>query len=75
MIELYSGVEPGTELDATLDLNVYKGKDFTYEDFTPEQLAALKGEKGDSYVITEADYAAIAQVALDRMEQAEEGAY
>lgn len=24
-----------------------KGDPFTYEDFTPEQLAALKGEKGD----------------------------
>ena len=24
-----------------------KGDAFTYEDFTPEQLAALKGEKGD----------------------------
>ena len=24
------------------------GKPFTYDDFTPEQLAALKGEKGDS---------------------------
>lgn len=28
-----------------------KGDAFTYEDFTPEQLAALKGEKGDSGVI------------------------
>lgn len=25
-----------------------KGEPFTYEDFTPEQLAALKGEKGDT---------------------------
>ena len=65
-----------------------KGDPFTYDDFTPEQLLALKGEngidgksayqlavnggfvgteaewiaslKGDSYQITEADYAAIA---------------
>ena len=27
-----------------------KGDPFRYEDFTPEQLAALKGEKGDNYV-------------------------
>lgn len=26
-----------------------KGDDFTYEDFTPEQLADLKGEKGDAF--------------------------
>lgn len=28
-------------------LNSMRGKPFTYEDFTPEQLAALKGEKGE----------------------------
>lgn len=34
-----------------------KGKDFTYEDFTTEQLEALRGK---DYVITDADYEAIA---------------
>ncbi len=33
-----------------------KGDAFTYQDFTPEQLAALKGEKGDAGEIT-AEYA------------------
>lgn len=57
------------------------GDPFTYEDFTPEQLALLKGEKGDdgdkgdkgdkgdSYDITEADYAAIANMSTDRIER------
>lgn len=48
-----------------------KGDPFTYSDFTPEQLASLKGEKGDrgergekgdSYIITEADYEAIGTI-------------
>ena len=38
-----------------------KGDPFTYEDFTPEQLAALIGPKGDSYTITDSDYQAIAE--------------
>lgn len=64
-----------------------KGDAFTYEDFTPEQLAALKGEqgipgekgeKGDkgepgaSYVLTQDDKAEIAQLALAAMPVAEE---
>lgn len=36
-----------------------KGDPFTYEDFTEEQLASLKG---DSYVLTDADKAEIAQM-------------
>jgi hypothetical protein len=55
-----------------------KGDPFTYEDFTPEQLAALKGEKGDKgedgvdgkdgqngsdYILTEADKTEIAEQA------------
>ena len=52
-----------------------KGDAFTYNDFTPEQLAALKGEKGDKgedgkdgqngsdYVLTESDKTEIAEQA------------
>lgn len=55
-----------------------KGDAFTYDDFTPEQLAALKGEKGDKgdkgedgkdgqhgsdYVLTESDKTEIAEQA------------
>lgn len=51
-----AGIEAGIEFNAetyTLEGAVFfyakgdKGDAFTYEDFTPEQLAALKGEKGD----------------------------
>ena len=44
-----------------------QGEPFTYEDFTPEQLLALKGdrgekgEQGDDYVLTEADKAQITE--------------
>jgi len=37
-----------------------KGDAFEYSDFTPEQLASLKGEKGDDYVLTEQDKQEIA---------------
>ena len=36
------------------DNGAFKGDPFTYSDFTPEQLAALKGEKGDPF--TYADF-------------------
>lgn len=36
------------------DSGKFKGDPFTYSDFTPEQLAALKGEKGDPF--TYADF-------------------
>jgi hypothetical protein len=39
-----------------------KGDPFTYEDFTEEQLADLKGEPGDDYVLTEADKSDIAKL-------------
>lgn len=69
-----------------------KGDPFTYDDFTPEQLAALKGAKGDAgkdgytpikdvdyfdgkdgkdYVITSADYDAIATVVINKLPMAE----
>lgn len=38
-----------------------KGDPFTYDDFTPEQLEALKG---DDYVLTDADKAEIANVVV-----------
>ncbi|WP_170957522.1 hypothetical protein [Duncaniella freteri] len=31
------------------DLGIHRRLPFTYEDFTPEQLAALKGDKGDPF--------------------------
>ena len=45
-------ISPATEADGTLTFEGVgikgdKGDPFTYEDFTEEQLAALKGEKGD----------------------------
>lgn len=51
-----AGIEAGIEFNAetyTLEGAVFfyakgdKGDPFTYDDFTPEQLEALKGEKGD----------------------------
>lgn len=36
------------------------GEPFKYEDFTAEQLAALKGEPGDDYILTESDKEEIA---------------
>lgn len=32
----------------SVPVELLKGKDFKYSDFTPQQLAALKGEKGDT---------------------------
>jgi hypothetical protein len=46
-----------------------KGDPFTYEDFTPEQLEALKGEPGSSgsgvYVGTDMDTASLAEIFID----------
>lgn len=36
-----------------------QGAAFTYDDFTEEQLASLKGDKGDPYTLTETDKAEI----------------
>lgn len=41
-----TGVEPTGDGEVTM-LLAKKGKDFTYDDFTPEQLEVLKGQKGD----------------------------
>jgi hypothetical protein len=41
-----------------------KGDPFTYEDFTAEQLEALKGENGNDYVLTEADKTEIANTVV-----------
>lgn len=49
-----------------------KGDPFTYEDFTSEQLEALKG---DDYVLTEADKAEIANAVLNSLAVAEGGLY
>ena len=40
-----------------------KGNPFTFDDFTEEQLASLKGEPGNDYVLTKADKTEIAQEA------------
>lgn len=44
-----------------------QGKPFTYDDFTPDQLLALKGEPGDDYVLTEADKAQITEQLAERI--------
>lgn len=49
-----------------------KGDPFTYEDFTPEQLEALKG---DDYVLTDTDKTEIANTVLDSLTVAEGGSY
>ena len=41
-----TGIAPTGDGEVTM-LLAKRGKDFTYDDFTPEQLAGLKGEKGD----------------------------
>lgn len=57
------------------------GKDFKFEDFTLPQLMALKGPqgepgpKGDSYVLTEDDKAAIAAIVLAELPSSEEVGY
>lgn len=63
------------------------GAPFTYDDFTPEQLAALrgpqgaqgpqgekgeKGDKGDTYVLTETDKSDIANLVLAGLPVSEE---
>ncbi len=54
---LADGIKVKAENVIGLDKGVKgdKGDPFTYDDFTPEQLEALKGAKGDDYVLTEAD--------------------
>ncbi len=44
-----------------------KGDPFTYEDFTDEQLAALKGEDGKDYVLTNADISNIADIVAEQI--------
>lgn len=55
-----------------------KGDAFTYDDFTPEQLAELKGERGDDgkdYVLTEADKVEIALSVLAALPNGDEVSY
>lgn len=64
-----------------------KGDPFTYDDFTAEQLAALKGEKGekgdtgeqgpkgDPYTLTDGDITAITNAVLDALPNLEEVEY
>lgn len=63
----------GTQGDAVFDFQIPKGDKgdaFTYSDFTAEQLAALKGPKGDpgaTYVLTDADKAEIVQLVIAQL--------
>ncbi|MBO5957532.1 MAG: hypothetical protein J6Q39_08255 [Bacteroidales bacterium] len=57
------------------DLPDLKGDPFTYEDFTPEQLEALKGKDGENYILTDVDKTEIANAVLDALETAEGGLY
>lgn len=45
----YDGTDLHVKVEGSAERNLgrVKGEPFTYEDFTPSQLAALKGEKGD----------------------------
>jgi hypothetical protein len=52
-----------------------KGDPFTYEDFTTEQLEALKGKDGQDYVLTSADKTEIANAVLDALPTWNGGAY
>lgn len=54
------------------DLPDLKGDPFTYDDFTPEQLEALKGK---DYVLTDTDKTEIADVVLNSLAVAEGGLY
>lgn len=48
-----------------------KGDPFKYEDFTPEQLEALKGKDGkdgNDYVVTENDYELIAEKSAEKLQ-------
>ena len=47
----------------------------TFEELTQEQKASLKGEKGEDYILTEADKQEIAQITLDLLPSAEEVSY
>ncbi len=47
-----------------------KGDAFTFEDFTEEQLATLKGKDGADYILTDADKAEIASIATADIETA-----
>lgn len=73
--------EPGQSLtfdDLTEEQKAaLKGNPFTYADFTPQQLEALKvkGDKGDAYTLTSADKTQIAQIVLDLLPAAEGGSY
>lgn len=49
------------DIENKLESGYFKGAPFTYEDFTAEQLANLKG---DDYVLTEADKTDIADIVL-----------
>ena len=49
-----------------------KGEDFKYEDFTPEQLEALKGE---NYTLTATDKEEIANIVLTLIPNSEEVLY
>jgi hypothetical protein len=59
-----------TDIEGTKSFDVLngakgdKGDPFTYEDFTPEQLEALKGKDGQDYILTSADKTEIANTVV-----------
>lgn len=61
-----------TEAKASGDFKGEKGDPFTYDDFTPEQLEALKGEDGNDYILTDADKAELVAAVLAQLPKAEE---
>lgn len=59
-----NGVDGYTPIKGIDYFDGVKGDPFTYEDFTPEQLEALKGKDGKDYVLTEADKTEIANTVV-----------
>lgn len=76
---IIKGGEPGKDGTVSFDelteeqREYLRGDPFTYEDFTDEQLAALKGKPGDDYVLTPADKAEIAEMAAELVEIPDSG--
>lgn len=62
--DVLDGVDGYTPIKGVDYFDGVKGDPFTYEDFTAEQLEALKGKDGQDYVLTSADKTEIANVVV-----------
>lgn len=68
-VDYFDGYTPQKGIDY---FDGVKGDPFTYDDFTPEQLEALKGK---DYILTDTDKTEIANAVLDSLAVAEGGLY